>query len=523
MEDNINNVGAYDKKMNSTTYAVAESLNDVSGMFTDKNITYNGSLQNLNIDTILRDKQGHINDIYQLADYYVDAEELVGSAVKKIFVPFSISDGWSLTGGNDKTRAKYYEWFERIHFDEKIESWFYQYYLFANVYFALMEDSDIVTLPPHLCRITNVLVNGNPLVEYNVKSVKQDFKKQTGKALKKYLEDEDLKVRVAGLPKEVSEALNKNVEWVQLDPKTTFIFQGYKPEWLRYAMPMIVQCLKPLAKKEIISAFESQLLTLAAAGFLHVTVGAPPDGQVVADNNILSGIQALVKKAMAAGGGIFTSNDLVKTEFIQVDVDHMWDKSKYEDVNNEILGALGISSSVTSGNDASISYGSSQVSTRLVSLRISAARKAFCALMNRIIRAVNGSPYGLPRTTSEKLPTFVMPHSDLTKVAAFQEQCMKLWESGSISRKTMLTAHGVDIDMEKKKKKKEQDDGYDDVFVKPGTNNSSGENNTEQSEGDGKRGRPTMDDDERNSDPSKSDTGRQEKPSRPDGSEPQEE
>ena len=100
---------------------------------------------------------------------------------------------------------------------------------------------------------------------------------------------------------------------------------------------------------------------------------------------------------------------------------------------------------------------------------------------------------------------------------------MKLWESGSISRKTMLTAHGVDIDMEYEQKKKEQDDGYDDVFVKPGTNNSSGENNTEQSEGDGKRGRPTMDDDERNSDPSKSDTGRQEKPSRPEGSEEQEE
>lgn len=519
MEDNINNVGAYDKKMNSTTYAVAESLNDVSGTFTDKNITYNGSLQNLNIDTILRDKQGHINDIYQLADYYVDAEELVGSAVKKIFVPFSISDGWTLTGGNEKTRAKYYEWFERIHFDEKIESWFYQYYLFANVYFALMEDSDIVTLPPHLCRITNVLVNGNPLVEYNARSVKQDFKKQTGKALKKYLEDEDLKVRVAGLPKEVSEALNKNVEWVQLDPKTTFIFQGYKPEWLRYAMPMIVQCLKPLAKKEIISAFESQLLTLAAAGFLHVTVGAPPDGQVVADNNILLGIQALVKKAMAAGGGILTTNDLVHTEFIQVDVDHMWDKSKYEDVNNEILGALGISSSVTSGNDASISYGSSQVSTRLVSLRISAARKAFCALMNRIIRAVNGSPYGLPRTTSDKLPVFTMPISDLTKVAAFQEQCMKLWESGSISRKTMLTAHGVDIDMEYEQKKKEQDDGYDEVFVAPGSSVSDTNN---EGTNDGKIGRPRKSDGDRNSPEDNAVTGAQPKPSNPEGSESQE-
>jgi len=520
-EVNIDNASAYEDRPLGTTYAVAESLNDVSGTFSDRSITYNGSLQNLNIDTILRQKQDRINDIYQLADYYVDAEELVGSAVKKIFVPFSISDGWTLTGGTEKTRTKYYDWFSRIHFEDKWRSWFYQYYLFANVYFNLMEDSDIITLPPHLCRITNVLVNGNPLIEYNARSVKQDFKKQGQKALKKYLDDEELNVRVAGLPKEVVEALRTNKEWVQLDPKTSFVWQAAKPEWSRYAMPMIVQCLKPLAKKEIISAFENQLLTLAAAGFLHITVGAPPDGNVVSDNQILSGIQALAKRAMTAGGGILTTNDLVKTEFIQVDVDHMWSDDKYKNVNDEILGALGISSSVTSGNDASISYGSSQVSTRLVSLRISAARKAFCDLMNRIIRTVNGSPYGLPRTTSDKLPTFEMPICDLTKVAAFQEECMKLWESGNISRKTMLTAHGIDMDMEYELKKKERDSGYDDVFVKPGTNVSDTDNN--DSDGDGKIGRPKMDDSERNSPEDNAQTGAQPKPSNPEGSESQEE
>ena len=521
-EQHIDNLSIGEKKPLGTAYAVAESLNDVSGTFNDRSITYNGSLQNLNIDTILRQKQDHINDIYQLADYYVDAEELVGSAVKKIFVPFTLSDGWYLTGGNDKTRAKYYEWFERIHFEDKLHSWLYQYYLFANVYFNLMEDSDIITLPPHLCRITNVIVNGNPLIEYNARSVKQDFKKQGQKALKKYLDDEELDVRVAGLPKEVMEALRKNTEWVQLDPKTSFVWQASKPEWSRYAMPMIVQCLKPLAKKEIISAYENQLLTLAAAGFLHITVGAPPDGQVVSDNNILSGIQALAKRACAAGGGILTTNDLVKTEFIQVDVDHMWTDDKYKNVNDEILGALGISSSVTSGNDASISYGSSQVSTRLVSLRISAARKSFCDLMNRIIRAVNGSPYGLPRTTSDKLPTFQMPICDLTKVAAFQEQCMKLWESGSISRKTMLSAHGIDIDMEYELKKQEQDDGYDEVFLKPGTNISS-DDIPENNDGDNQRGRPRKSDDERNSPEDNAVTGAQPKPSNPEGSESQEE
>lgn len=413
------------------------------------------------------------------------------------------------------------EWFEKIHLNEKMESWFYQYYLFANVYFSLMEDSDIVTLPPHLMRITNVKVGENPLVEFNARTIKQDLKRQGQKALKKFLEDDDLNVRLAGYPVEVSEAVRKNVEYVQLDPKTTFVWQASHPEWSRYAMPMIVSALKALAKKELISEYEGALLALAAASFVHVKVGAPPNGAVVADNNILSGIQGLVKQAMKAGGGIFTSNDLVSIDLIQPDMDHMWDQQKYSDANEQILGAFGINNGVTTGTDSSVSFGSSQVSARIVSLRISAARKSFCELMNRIIRAVNGSPYGLPRTNRDKLPVFCMPTSDLTKVAAFQEACMKLWESGNLSRKTLMETYNLDIDLEYERKKKERDDGYDEIFVKP-----SSAVQTEDKEETGGRenvkiGRPAMDDNERNSPEDNSQTGRQPKPSNPEGSEEQ--
>lgn len=174
-------------------------------------------------------------------------------------------------------------------------------------------------------------------------------------------------------------------------------------------MPMIVQALKPLARKEIIVNYENALLTLAASGFLHIKVGAPPDSAIVPDINILNAVQAQAKAALKAGGGLFTSNNFVDAEFIQVDVDHMWDKNKYEDVDTSILGAFGISKAVSAGGDTSASFGSSQISTRLVSMRINAAKRAFCEFMNMIIRAVNGSPYGLPRTTNDKLPVFNMP------------------------------------------------------------------------------------------------------------------
>lgn len=512
-----------DKKdrLAASSFAVAESAADVSGSFNDKSITFNGSLINYDYYTILRDKQTNINKFYELADFFVDAEELIGGALYQVYIPFSLTDGWYLTGSDERTKDKYYEWFERIHLNEKLDSWFYQYYLFANVYFSLMEDSDIVTLPPHLCRISNVLVNGNPLIEFNARSVKQDFKKQGQKALKKYLDDDELDIRIAGYPKEVTEALKTNKEFVQLDPKTTFVLQGSKPEWQRYAIPMIARCLLPLGQKALITEYIDSLMTLAASSFVHGAVSSPEGSQVIVDTPILQSVLNVTKSAMKAGNGVAITNSGVKYSIIQPDLDKVFEQDPYSMVNENILGGLGINNSVTAGTDSAVSFGSSQISTKIISLRITAARQAMCKLMNRIIRAVNGSPYGLPRSNTSRLPTFEMPTSDLTQVAAFQSACMKLWESGVLSTRTLLENYHIDIETEFERKKKEIADGKAEIFVAPGKN-TSGNSDNSNGDGDGEIGRPRLDDSERSSDEGNARTGAQPKPSNPEGSEPQE-
>ena len=517
MANTLDTMSAYeDKRPNASAFAVSESLNDVTGTFNERSITFNGSLSNYDYEALLRQKQQNINKFYELGDYFVDADDLVGGAVRHILVPFSLIDGWYLTGGTQQTQDKYLEWFERISLNEKLRSWFYQYYVFYNVYFSLMEDGDLVTLPPHLMRITNVSVNGNPLTEFNVKSLKQDLRKNAQKSWKKFLDDEEMQIRIAGYPKEVTEALKKNVEWVQLDPKSTWVWQGDKPEWSRYAIPLITTALIPLGQKALIRAQEDALLNLAAASFVHGAVGSPKDSTVVVDTPILNAVMAMTKNAMKAGGGISITNDCVHYQVVQPDLDHFYEANKYKTVNESILSAFGINATVSSGSDNAVSFGTSQISTKLVSMRINAARQSICKLMNKIMRAVNGSPYGLPRSNDRKLPTFVMPTSDLTQVAAFQAECMKLYEKGVLSAKTLLDSYHVDIETEYARKKEEIDSGKAEVFVAPGKNTQ------ETSDNDGTIGRPTLDDSERQSDPGNSETGRQPKPSVPEGSEEQE-
>ena len=128
---------------------------------------------------------------------------------------------------------------------------------------------------------------------------------------------------------------------------------------------------------------------------------------------------------------------------------------------------------------------------------------------------MNGSSYGLPRSNDSKLPKFAMAECDLTQIGAFQSACMKLWEAGVLSTKTLLDHYHIDMEAEYELKKKEIDEGKNEVFVKPGINQAD----TVESGGNGDTiGRPRLEDSERQSDPSNSVTGRSPKPSRESGS-----
>lgn len=520
MANELDTMSAYDSnRPNASSYALAETIRDVTGTINERSITFNGSLTGYDFEALLRQKQSNINTFYELSDYFTDADDLVGGAIYDVYVPFSLIDGWFLTGGTDQTRAKYMEWFERIQLDHKLRSWFYQYYVFYNVYFSLMEDGDLVTLPPHLMRISNVMVGGNPLAEFNVRSLKTDLRPASQKAWKKFIDDDEFKIRIAGYPKEVTEALTKNREWVQLDPKTTWLWQGDKPEWQRYAIPMISRALIPLAQKALVRNQEDALLNLAAASFVHGAVGSPKDSNIIVDLPILNSVMAITKSAMKSGGGIAITNDTVAYKVIQPDLDHFYEADKYKSVNAAILSAYGINATVSSGSDNAVSFGSSQISTKLVSMRINAARQSLCKLMNRIIRAVNGAPYGLPRSNDSKLPRFEMAECDLTQIGAFQDACMKLWEAGVLSTKTLLDQYHIDMNTEYEQKKLENDSGITETFVKPGINQAD----TEHSGDNGDTvGRPTLSDGDRQSDPGNSATGRNPKPSNESGSEAQE-
>lgn len=507
-----------------TKYAVGAKGDNVTITFNNRNITFTGDLTDFDYNAILRDKQTNIYKLFQLSDYFVDADPIYRGIIKEVYSPFSMADKYRLIGANEKVKQKYIDYYERIHLEDVMRSIFYQYWKYGNVYIYLKDDGTLETLPVHLVRISNVMVNGEPVIEFNCQSILTDFVRQAGSIERNYLEDQELEIRLRGFPREVADGVRNGVQWVQLNPANTFVLQDVKEDWLRYAIPMVAACLRAFAKKALISNWEDALLNLGARSFVHVTYGDPAH-KVLPTIEALSAVQSLFRQAMT-GSALAVTNNWCEASVVQPKTDDVFEYDKYKAVNADILSAGGISGVIVSGRaEDGSTFASAQVSMQTAAIRIKQAKDNFCELMNKVNMRLNGSNMYLPHSANENVPRFTFPPVDLTGSKAFQDACMKLWEKGMLSNETLLQTYGYDMGQEVERRKVEDAKGIPDTLTPPKTTYTTNDGSTTSNNSSDDTvtvGRPTLDDSERNSDPSKSITGRQPKGSNPEGSEAQE-
>ena len=187
---------------------------------------------------------------------------------------------------------------------------------------------------------------------------------------------------------------------------------------------------------------------------MHVTYG-DSKSDIMPDITQLNAVNTLFRRAMT-GSALATTNHLCKAEVIQPDLNEMFSDDKYRDVNAEILSAGGISGIIVSGRaEDGSNFASAQVSMQTAAMRIKQARDDFCELMNRVNERLNGKHGSITHSAPGNIPQFTFPPVDLTDSQKFQEVCRDLWQKGVVSTRTMLQAHGYDMDQELERKKQE--------------------------------------------------------------------
>lgn len=507
-----------------------EGRKDVTA-FDNKNITYQGELVGFDYDSILRNKQDNIQNIFKLADYYYDADPIVHGIIAHVFVPFCSNSSWYLTGAKDKTVKIFEKYYEDIRLREKISDIMLQLAKYGNCYVYLL-NGNIITLPIHKVKIGNTTLNGQPILEYDCQSIINEWKQKGYSVKEGWVKDSDVQKALAGFPPEIKKAISNGFQYAQLDPKNTFALQMPKEGWLRYAIPFIVTALPALARKELIKSYEEAMLNLGSKSFVHIRYGDEKSGyDILPDRDQLTAVYQIFKNAMNKTS-LAVTNQLAKAEVISADMSDLYQWPIYSTVNEEILSAGGISGIIVNGvsNEGS-TFSTAQVSMQTAESRINAMRREFEDMMNRIneraVEFIDGT-YNL-----KEIPKFHFEPLSMTGEKALRDSAQALWASGVVSTKTLLDKMGFSLDIEKAQREKEAADKTDDVMTdratqhadkqaeKAATTSNNTQNTTTSINTTGlknKGGRPVKDDSERTSSPDSAARSSQPKPSSPQGS-----
>ena len=181
----------------------------------------------------------------------------------------------------------------------------------------------------------------------------------------------------------------------------------------------------------------------------------------------------------------------------------LFDNSKYAEVNKQILSAGGISTVIVTGDSSNDSFASVNMSVETAAKRIGQNQDNVAEAINKYHFRLNEMWEGVTKS----IPEFVFSPLNLTNSGDLKAEAFSLWQSGCLSRKTLLEKYDYNYDQEKERKENEKDD--ETVFkipVNPFTANGNDSNS-------GDTGRPTKNVKDLKRDKNQSDTGKQPKPS----------
>lgn len=71
-----------------------ETFNYMIATYSNSNITFTGDLKGYDYTSILRDKQNNMTALYQLSDYFVDADPVYKGIIKHVYVPYATGSKW---------------------------------------------------------------------------------------------------------------------------------------------------------------------------------------------------------------------------------------------------------------------------------------------------------------------------------------------------------------------------------------------------------------------------------------------
>lgn len=463
----------------------------IVSVYNNNRYTVHGDVRGYEVDRILMNKQDNMYLIYDLMNFYSDSDSIFNSVIKNVLTPFSVASGWKLICSSEKMKSKYQAYFDSIGLNALLKNIFYDMYLYGQCY--LYDRGDFIqVLPPRKIRIASISISGQPVLEYFISQYADRYTMAKEDFIDTLLE------QYKGYPEEILTQIKEGGgQYLQLNPENTYTIQTEKSMYEKYAIPLGVSCLKSFSKKTLISQYENSLLNIGAKSFLHVQIGDKDTIKTV-DKKALASVGAIFKEAIN-GFPLAVTAWNVSAKYVFVDNKGMFDTSKYNEVNNEILSGCGIAPIIATGDSSSSNFASSSINIGVTEKRIIQNQNSVVDFVAWLMkkRSVEW------RVAPNRIPTFQFNPVDLQNDDTFKDTVLAIYQQGLISKQTAIDSLGFDYSQEKSRRDIENKENMDDTFKLPPNANTqaAGEN--------GKGGAPEIP----TADKDKSATGKQPMPS----------
>lgn len=415
------------------------------GAYFKENFEVGGSPRDYNLEPMFRDPQGHIDDIVSLSKYYYNKVGIIMRVIN-IVRDFGAT-GYSIEypTRNKKAKELVKEFEKRVDLKSVIKDMVFEIGLTGNCAGYNRENKRIDVYPITKVEVSPLIVNNNPVLIY-INDIMDHFDAMSDD------EEKLISLLKKSYPDEIAQGIARGQERIVLNDDNSFFVKTNSSRYEAYGVPFILTAFDELAHKTVLKEAERSTATAIIDKILMMQVGdednKPKDTDIKFYHRLLDGKKGSVR---------ITVPYHVDLKWIEPETD-IFGKSKFEQVDQDILNALGVSLTLIRGEGGG-NYSEAFISVEGLTKIIGNIRYQIPDVVNRWFRKLlldNGVP-------EKHTPEFRFEAIEIDKNARL-ELIQWMFEHAGLPFETLYEEHGMNYTAVKMKREDENKDKTEETF-----------------------------------------------------------
>ena len=424
---------------------MGSKTNSSYGTYFKDNYEISGSPKDYNLEQIFRDPQDNIDRIVSLSKYYYNKVGIIMRVVN-IVRDFG-STGYTIEypTRNKKAKDVVKAFEDKVKLERLIKDMVFEIGLTGNCAGYHRSGKRIDIYPVTKIEVSPLIIDNNPVLIYvndnllEEMALSEDEEKLYEKLSKTY-------------PEEVAKGIQNGDERIVLNDDNTFFVKTNSSRYEPYGVPFILTAFDELAHKTVLKEAERSTATAIIDKVLMMQVGdsdvKPKEKDINFYHRLLEGKKGSVR---------ITVPYYVDLKWIEPETS-IFGKSKFEQVDQDILNALGVSLTLIRGEGGG-NYSEAFISVEGLTKIIDNIRCDIPDVVNRWFRDIIVSA-GIEE---KHAPEFKFHPIEIDKNARI-ELVQWLFEHAGLPFEALYEEHGMNYSLIKMKREDENKDKVEDTF-----------------------------------------------------------